>query len=452
MYTIGSTSFLLLSTSTGKKWITIFFFIILMTFILIIFLFKIFHINYMSLSFLFVVLIFLFHFGQVISFVLTNGDAQVMKENFFFILDFNILTKAYLFSYISMNLIVFGILLGSVFLNEKIKENFRKKDNFLILKKVSLAFIILGLPVQVYIDYTKYKSAVTGNYLDVFNNQVNGYVSELGLLFFAGTAGLILYYSCYNKRKSSFILISVVLYLILSMASGGRGKQVIYILLYMYIYNNSIRKINWKNIVLYSLLGIIFFNFLVSIASFRLETTKNISLFIQIYMQSFKQNPIIGLVNEMGGTIQTVYQAISQIDDSSKMGWGSTYINSVFSVFPNKGLFMESMIESLHYVKQLKGAALGGSIIGEVYYNFRYFGLFICPIIGFFIQYVSTYFTNCLSSKSYLKFVVIVPLFVNFLWWTRDAFYGLVRSFLITLLLASILLKIFKKIKFRSII
>jgi hypothetical protein len=166
-----------------------------------------------------------------------------------------------------------------------------------------------------------------------------------------------------------------------------------------------------------------------TLASIRGIEGKTVIVFWEAFLKNFTGSPIIDLVAELGGTINTIYLVINQVPNYIPYSYGSTYLASFLSVFPNIGGVFTEINTYAHYVNSLQGSALGGSFIGELYFNFSYLGVIIAIFVGVLVNKVSLKIEKNIYIGSYFNTAYYAPLFINFLWWPRDAFVSIVRPY-----------------------
>src|SRR5699024_8881835 len=186
-----------------------------------------------------------------------------------------------------------------------------------------------------------------------------------------------------NETKKFYSLFSFLfIYVLLTMINGSRGKQIIIIILLFYVFYYKIdKKIKISFII--STIIIAFFGMVLinTIAEIRLLPSISYSIFFEYFFDSIKNNPIGEIISEVGSTIQTPYLIIDQVPRRLPYGLGKTFLYSPFTIFPNLGGILQRFIKQINFIPQIQGSALGGSYIGELYYNFGNFSFFIAPVV-----------------------------------------------------------------------
>ncbi|MED3662286.1 O-antigen polysaccharide polymerase Wzy [Ureibacillus terrenus] len=400
--------------------------IIILHFILSILILEITNSKIFSLSGIFVILSYLFHFGQII----LIGLFPKYKFQQFFILDyvnFYQLQQATVYQLHIITAVVTGIVLATIKKNNKI----RKKTSKLNFKESRITTITAGwvilticFPIRLMTDLSKIRASFSGNYFDTFRTGESGVIGFLGYFAFIGIALLIMGYSINKKRMSTIIFILSISYLIFTMVSGGRGQQLTIILMLLYIFFNCVYKLKIRNVIVLLVGVYLLIPFLNTIFFIREIGIDSFYSFIKEYENSLNNNPILKLLEELGATQYTVILTMERIEESA---FGLSYLSALPLVFVNIGGILDPFVYMSTYQKSLKVPYIGGSYIGELFFNFRYFGIIFAIFIGIFINTISTKLKELLVEKKYLNAAIYLPMFTYFLWWVRDTFSGWIR-------------------------
>lgn len=411
-----------------KLWLQVFFCLVVISFVISLLCMKVCSIELFSISGIFIVFSYIFHFGQL--FVIQLFPKYIYKgDNFIKLLEFDYLKAAYVFSLYTTLLVVLGILSYSIISkNNNSKEintrEYIKRDN-LYLIYMGWILLIFALPYKIYLDIQKIQISMQFGYLSVFKIEQNGILAFFSEMYLVAIVMLIFAYEeKNNKRLSLSIYIASIFYLLFTMVSGGRGKAVISICVISYFYLGYFKKIKFKNLVVI-LVALYFFLKIMNIVSFlRVEGINSIEQIIKALNSN--NNVILNTIMEFGGTIQTPYQSIVQ--PNAKIV--NTYFAGLASIFPNYNDLLSKYINLAHFVKNLNGSAMGGSYIGELFFNFKNFGVFGGLVIGFFINLISQKIELLMYQKRYYTLTYLIMPISTLLWWVRDAFYPIYRNFI----------------------
>jgi len=433
-----------------NKWIELFFLIVVIQMVFQIAIMIYMKVHFLSLSFIFLILTYFFHFGQLFILVLFP---EFENPIFNYILYYDHITVKNALSF-SLFVILFtglGMLLSMSDYSNSLKESGGKKLFTLTsyqLRKIAWVIIFVTFPIQVFLDFTKIIISFREGYIATYFIGIPGFIGAIASISFSGFILLLLSYK--NKPKIALkILIFIILYLIITMLIGNRGFQLIRIIMFLYVYNTAIAKINVKKLILYSFLFYFLTVFLVSIATVRAFTDNRAAIFLETFLDNIMGNPLKILFSELGGTINTVCLTLQQVPQTRDHAYGLTYLASIFTIFPDVGDVFSDINQFSEFQKNLVGSALGGSYIAELYYNFSIWGIVIATGFGIFINKISEKLHFYLTNELYLHFIYLTPLYFQILWWARDNFSSLLRPFIWNLLFVY-LVKEFLNIKISS--
>lgn len=375
-----------------------------------------------SFKFLFIFFTVVFHFGQLFLYNINYDFADM--TNFLLKFSNSTLTKTLLFSYLVTCFIFVGMLLskpkeGTHPGNLKINKNG-------VLKSTAWSIIILCFPLNLYSNYKTITNTLMDGYSTTGIVEFSA-LSDIGFLSYTGFALLLLLYPKHTWKFKALVVF-LFTYLGITMISGARGMSILIIGLIFYILlfkTNKKIKI-WKILLLVGFMYVVA-AFLNTIADVRVLSSTNFSLNKDLFLNNLKNNPIFGLVAEMGATIQTPMLIIEQIPFLNSYGFGKTFINSWVAILPNLGGIFQPLIDSVNYMLDINGIALGGSLVGELYYNFGMFGSLAAVAIGYLISKISDSMESAIEQKNYYKFAFYIPIFLKVLWWSRSNFASIIR-------------------------
>ncbi|GMR70961.1 hypothetical protein NUITMVRA1_16390 [Aerococcus viridans] len=424
--TIFTTSFLYrdISRSVYFQWIDHYWYILMFTTVLIILMMRMLEFRWMSFSGWFLILLFVFHFGHVF----------LTEINYEFVRSYNMIS-AYRGENMQVTLLIsflffLGTVLGVILGLRSSSDNSVKtvKYNKFVTREIAWVYLLVTSPFYFYYQINILSSVASGNYMNSFNTFETGIIGDIAFLFYYALILLICSYFEDDRKFWAAVSVSFSI-LMISMASGGRGQQMLCILLIGLIilkkikFNFSFLKIVGIAIIFYLIMGI-----LNTIGDLRLLENINLQLFVDMFVQKLTQNPIVEIVEELGGTIQTPFRIYQQVPTQTPYGYGKTFILSFVTIIPNIASILDIWLDDINFMRHITGVALGGSYIGELYYNFSLFGFFVSIIFGNVIQALSKKMEQSLDNKNYIHFIMYVPIFVFGLWWVRGNFSGIIRT------------------------
>lgn len=302
-------------------------------------------------------------------------------------------------------------------------------NNRKLTYKAGLISALIGATPTVLYNYLMIKQTMAGGVYAGIRESVDfGPLMLLTIFFKVGVIAMILGSIEENKpRKAKMILVCAVIFELLCMLSGNRGKQLCIILTYIYIYYRYIGKFNWKKIIPWVAVGYVGISFLYFISSHR---AYGIGTSLSELSQMFNGEPVFRLLAEQGSTLNMVALTLRDVPQYTSVKFGTEYLASLLSVFPNTGGWMGNLVNLVGTLKYLNTTlTLGDSYIAELFLNFWWFGILLAPFIGGFIGAVSTKIEYLIKEKNYLMLSCYMILFYKLLWMVRCNFFNFLYDF-----------------------
>lgn len=383
------------------------------------------NIELLSLSGFFLILSYLFHFGQLLLMGLVP-NYEFQRLNFIEVLNPDYIQRTAIYCLLAILILGFGMLISAK-KNKAAQVSYNYKETRLNLcKTVGWILILSCFPIQLYLDISKLVISISNGYLSTYQTEISGIWSTLAFFSFTGFTLLMLGFSK-QKKKSKLIFLAVIAYLILTMVSGHRGHQLTIIMFLTYLFHKTMYRIDGRKLIVICILCFFGSVLLNTFAVYRNIPNKTFSAFSETFSKNLEINPISELVSEMGGTIQTPYLVMQQIPLIRPYAYGVTYPMSLFSVVPNYRGYFSRFNFYAAYTKNIQGSALGGSYLGELYYNFSYLGVFFAFFIGWGVNRLSQKVESLICQERYFQIGYYAPAFMYCLWWPRDTFQAILR-------------------------
>lgn len=389
-----------------------------------------------SLPILFIIFTYIFHLGQLILIVLdTNVERSVDIVN---LVSNDLFIKACCFVIYSQMFVVLGIITINYKkkkITKDVVEKNRTEDQIKIIYIIGIVLFVIGLFPNVYLNFIKIDSFLKGDYLTGLTaySETSGIIKILSQFFTVGI--LLIIIGQKSKKKSAKLFFAIVIvYQICTMISGSRGEQVISIITFVFLYINIHEvKINKKKLfllILISYIGLILLN---TLSDIRSMNNFNMELFFKIFCNnSIQESPILSAMGEFGGTMISLCYSMKFFPYTVKYVYGRSYLLSFLTVLPNFHGFLEYINNTSIFTynfPEIYRMYLGGSYLGELYYNFGFIGVFCSYCIGILVGSISRIVTNALKKKKYLALAIFINLYPSILWWVRDYFINIVRNF-----------------------
>lgn len=431
------------------KWLLYFSIISVIQLLMTIVLLKVLKEHIISFSVIFIVLSYLFHFGQIILMgfkveieFIRNILAYVAVEDF---------KDASLFSFYVQIMLSLGVItLMTIKKNPELllkrKKDFEITKQLNILNKIGIIFIAVGFFPKIYIDLTEISLFYTEGYLATYDTGVDGYLYLVSKFMNIGIYLVII--ANHKKEKLAMcILFMAGGYQFFSMLSGGRGESILNIIVLLFLYFKFFGNINFKKMSIYFLVGYLILLVLNVIREIRLLNNISSNDIILIVKDTSLLQPIFETLNEFGSTFFTVCLTVMYGKSFIDISWGENYIVTALMLLPVLGS-SEGIMTSAVYLYNLPintNLYLGGSYIGELYYSFGNMGIVFAFLIGIIIGTISLKIKKFFVEEEYLKLSILIVFVPKILWWIRDYFAFAVKEFVWSSLVIFILYQILRK-------
>ncbi len=280
---------------------------------------------------------------------------------------------------------------------------------------------IIGFAIEIKRAINVFSSSYAQGYL--YESSIETYISttvNVLLLFF------LFQYRNDRKQFKHYIILQLVRILFISFFVGNRGASIINLLVtlfitvnYSYLSSNTRKIRRMMGLVVLSMVIILPFISAVRgrVENYSLETFQSVS-----YLEKF--------LSEFGGTIENVFLSID-FTNMTGVPYGFQLLCNFLAFFPGSTMIFGDVITNNTSIPTIMNsffdrAALGGSLIGQLYFNFGdtlylYVSIFI---IGAF----SAFCSNKLMEKkeSIYYYVFYLCLFSGLLTWVRGELYDLI--------------------------
>ncbi|QGQ48268.1 O-antigen polysaccharide polymerase Wzy [Metabacillus sediminilitoris] len=291
-------------------------------------------------------------------------------------------------------------------------------------KILGIILIIISLPVNVYILVIKIQGMIAGGYVGVIENSVGVLPSYLSNLLLPGVF-LLLVSIKNNIKLVRLIAVAFIFYTFLGTFAGQRAYTILNIILFLYLYFNSIEKPKFKTIIYSVIAGYFTLSWFIVIRNNRAEGLSISSLF-EIF--NLENSVILNTFSELGFTINIVCITLSQEVNHI---FGGQVLYSILTIIPKVSeLFSEFNNYNIYNAFDL--SRYGSSYIGDFNFDFGNVGIFISAIYGLIIQKLNNTIKRLLQEGKYFKVALILPLILELLFTVRSGTYKLLRIFIWT--------------------
>lgn len=414
-------------------------------------------IEHVSISTIFIVISYIFHFGELILYLLGLDDNivwDVYKKS----LSVESFNKSCIFSMFVITFVALGIMVAysSKCRNKDIKNTDNHISDAAVLRRVfmiGLFFIVISIIPSVIQNYINISIVLNGGtYHDTYD--YNDVLGPFVLLTYFLPVGIfmILIGKQKNYRFNKIFFTIVCIYGLISMLSGNRSLQLMLIITSSYIYFKIVKKPKKTTIamgIIIGYLGMAVLNGIMQIRDFGLTIEK----LFNVIITSIWENPILATIGEFGGTLLSVSLAIYHYPQNVPFKLGLTYIISWISIYPNTGNLLGDFPDEYVYIYDFPNNSytLGGSYIGELYANFGWMGIVGAIGVGIFIGSVCNNVVYGIEDKKWFKVAEQFILFYYLIFWVRNYFYAFIFTYFWAKVIINILNSWFNKRNKKSI-
>ncbi len=372
----------------------------------------------------YLILIYLFHSGFALLFL--QGYSLVdFSQGFYTVSDYG---KAQIFTEMSVFLFTLGY-------NRRLKLNLISGARKIldVNGKYFVVFFLFCLPLYIASIYIKIDIAKEAGYLATYK------VTSMPLFHYGSmfinscvpTATLLFVFYKKNSVACKYLAVFMLLLTVYSMASGQRILAITSILSLGVIYFNVVSTINKKNFIVIFFIIVFFLFFLPLVTSLRKYGNVDAEHLTEAYLDlqtGTEEGSLYGFLREFGDTVISLIFPMLNTGNSEPYGFGLTYLLAPLSLSPKlpvdlvqSDFYRDAMYFITKY-PEAKYINFGGSILGESFSNFGWFGCIVIYFVGILNKLIdnSIYF----AKKGYISYPIILIIFIipNLLRWIRDAF------------------------------
>lgn len=238
-----------------------------------------------------------------------------------------------------------------------------------------------------------------------------------------------------SKAQRSFASCGMVLYSLVYLYLGGRGKAIIVLVTLILMWHYTVNPIKALRALISALFGVLVLSILPVLRQLRNITGKTLEDYIDMFLLSIgNENLIVQTLSEMGSSMFPLINVMLLVPDSYPFRFGTSYLYSFTTVIPNLGMWkIHPAVSKANlgiWLKDVLGLSYGPgfSFAAEAYINFGWFGIIVLFILGGFYGWFFSLVDKKQDNPAILVFVFTVFVLVTMI--TRNSFIGTVRAFL----------------------
>jgi len=373
------------------------------TFTMLIFFYAIFtwyklNLGFLSPTFLMFISLLLFHLGTIVIVGFNLMHVEYKEHLMIYRYGEELTLPAVLYSLAFIIIYILGVIIfynknDEKFVDEKnVRISNVNYKQIILCKKTGIVLLILSIPSTIYVNFIQFNSRITEGYSAVYTADYTLFGLPLGgftNLFLPGIIFTLIGLQNEKKKSLYILIIMCIYYLVYIFLVGRRADGLLALITLIYVYYNFYKfKLN-----LFHIIGVYF----LMVTMTFIAQTRGLVLGVQEMGMLFlkkvtKENPILELVLEMGGTIRSPILIIETLESLEQYRYGFVYLLGPLAV-TFKALGITSQLDnylSFSYFLRLpeRGtfinsatSSMGGSAIAEWYFNFGWIGL---PLAIFF--------------------------------------------------------------------
>lgn len=325
---------------------------------------------------LFLVANWIFHCGQIAC--IAAGYNDVLNLDFRIYGSASTAASAFLFYLYSQSL----LMLGAVVLQNPTADAgpSKEKNTMRPTKKLAWALVVTGLPFWLYVNFSKLAGAAAEGYRGVYTLVIPAPIQSAAFFF---EAGLLMFLLLVGKERKGATLFWFVLTIkVVLMSTGGRQDSVCFLAVWCLIYFAYLRKLSSSRFVVLVFSAVFLLFAIDAFGELRNEGFSFAALSSYLSNVSFF-NMFWDSLGEFGSAFSTLVVSMTNVPSMVSYGKGGTYLAGILSVFPMLLTNFPTLKDTTLFTTIIPGTTfLGGSMLGEFYYNFGWFGLLGSFLVG----------------------------------------------------------------------
>lgn len=381
-----------------------------------------------SFCILFLVVDWIFHCGQIAC--IAAGQYDSLNLDFRWYVSPSVAGQAFEFYFFAQSLVA----LGAVLFQKRATIGSPKRPLISVNRSVALALVAVGAPFRLYVDAARLMGAYSSGYEGVYSLVIPSIFQAAAFFFDAGALMLLLLYG--RDRKGVTIFWCVFAYKLVVMSAGARQEAFCFVLVWCFLYFGYIRKLSVGRIIALLAGAVVL---LYAVDGFGELRTQGFSFSaFQTYLSGQTPFDVVwDSLGEFGCAFTTLAVAIGGVPSLLDYGMGGSYIAGVLSVVPTLVGHFPGLKETTIFTTSLPNTDFfGGSMLGEFYYNFGWFGLVGCFLVGGVVSACQNGLNNFSAGRVDANVWIAAVLSVFMLLYVRGYFTDAMMKLVYVMLLA----------------
>lgn len=380
-----------------------------------------------SFCILFLVADWVFYCGQFAC--IAVGQYGSLNLDFRLYVSPSVAERAFSFYFYAQSLISFGVVL----FQGTCAKTGSKRSVISITRNVSLALIAVGTPFRVYIDTMRLIGAFSSGYEGVYSLAIPSIYQAAAFFFDSGLLMLLLLYG--KREKGPILFWGILVYKIVAMSTGARQEAFCFVVVWCFLYFCYVNRLSACRLAALFLGGIVLLYAIDAFGELRGQGFSFSSF--QSYLSGRSPLDVVwDSLGEFGCAFTTLAVAVDRVPSLLDYGMGRSYLAGLLSVVPSLVGHFPALKASTVFTTSLPGTSyFGGSMLGELYYNFGWYGLAGSFLVGGIVSACQNGLNNLelerVGSKAWLAAVISVFMLLYIRGYFTDAIMKLVYTLLL---------------------
>ncbi len=242
-----------------------------------------------------------------------------------------------------------------------------------VSERLAWVLVVVGLPFWLYVNLAKLSGAAAEGYRGVYSLVIPAPIQAASFFF---EAGLLMFLLLVGKERRGAVLFWVVVAVkVVLMSTGGRQDVVCFLVVWCLVYFGYLRKLSPSRVVVFGVSAVFLLFAIDAFGELRNDGFSFDALANYLANASFS-DVFWDSLGEFGSAFSTLVVSMASVPSILPFGMGSTYLAGILSVIPMLVNRFAGLKASTLFTTAIPGTTfLGGSMLGEFYYNFGWFGL-----------------------------------------------------------------------------
>lgn len=326
---------------------------------------------------LFLVANWIFNCGQIACIAAGYGTDDVLNLDFRWYGSPTTIDSAFRFYLYSQTLVVAGALLL-----QKTPSSKPTSDSTGLTtehKPLAKCLILVGLPFWLYVNGSKMMGAASDAYRGVYSLVIPAPIQALSFFFEAGLLLMLLVIG--RERKGTALFWAVVAINVVLMATGSRQYSVCFLAVWCLVYFSYLKRLSPGRTVGMVVACVCLLFLIDAFGELRTSGFSFEALSAYFAKASFF-DVVWDSLGEFGSAFSTLVTSMTNVPSVLPYGMGATYVAGVLSIIPVLVSRFPLLKAATQFTTSIGSAFLGGSMLGEFFYNFGWLGIACSFLVG----------------------------------------------------------------------